>query len=131
MPGRMPTTVPFWCSLAATLLLLVVSLWSGLRGRRRLHLVTGPLTMVALTAAVLFTEELVRRYRFAPADLEFHLYFAKTAAGLAVAVVVTGIWLFRRPAARAWHRLAVFLFVVVAVTATGTGIWLFTRAQPV
>jgi hypothetical protein len=127
---RMGPTLPFWTAFAATLLLLALALATGLRRRRRLHLVVAPLAMGMLALTIVLTEELVRSYAFAPDDLAFHLRFAKTAGVLALAVVATGIWLWRRPAARRWHRIAVWTFLAAAVVATGTGIWLFARGEP-
>lgn len=119
----------FWLAFSTTVGLLVVSLVSGLLGRRRVHLVTGPLTIVMLGIAVLMTEQLMRGYRFPPEEMRVHLMIAKTAAALALVVVGTGLWLWRRPAARVWHRWTVWLFVVLTLTATGTGIWVFCLSE--
>ena len=118
----------FWLAFGAAVLLLAVALVSGLRRRRRLHLVVAPLAMVALALAIVATEQLLRSYTFPADDLRFHLRFAKTAGLLALPVIGTGLWLWRRPAARRWHRLAVWAFVLATAAATCTGIWLFTRA---
>jgi hypothetical protein len=126
----MGSTLGFWLSFAATLLLLVIALVSGWRGRRRVHLVAGPLALVLLAIAIVCTEQLMRNYRFPEAALRFHLVFAKTGGLLALPVVVTGVWLWRRPAARPWHRRAVWLFLLGAVAATSTGIWLFMQGVP-
>jgi len=120
--------IGFWCAFAATVLLLVVSLVAGLRRRRRLHLVTGPLTLAMLAVTVAATKDLIANYSFPPDDLRFHLRFAITAGASALPVAATGIWLWRQPRARRWHRLAVWTFVVLTVVATCTGIWLFGRA---
>jgi hypothetical protein len=120
--------VGFWISFAVTLGLLVTSLVSGIRGGRRVHLVTGPLTLVMLGITIACTKILIRNYEFPAEQLRFHLKFSITATCAAVPVLLTGIWLWRSPAARLWHRLAVWTFVVLALTATGTGIWLFGYA---
>lgn len=109
------------------MLLLVASLVTGWTRRRRLHLWLGPLTMVALGFAVVFTEELVRRYEFPPDVLRTHLWFAKAGGVLALPVVVTGIWLWRQPRARRWHKLAVYVWLLAVLTATGTGLWMFSQ----
>ncbi|MBL9079151.1 MAG: hypothetical protein JNL08_16735 [Planctomycetes bacterium] len=123
----MPPTLPFWIAFVATVLLLVASLVTGWTRRRRLHLWLGPLTMVALGFAVVFTEELVRRYEFPPDVLRTHLWFAKAGGVLALPVVVTGIWLWRQPRARRWHKLAVYVWLLAVLTATGTGLWMFSQ----
>lgn len=120
--------VGFWISFAVTLGLLVTSLISGLRGGRRVHLVTGPLTLVMLGITIACTKILIRNYEFPPEQLSFHLKFSITATCAALPVLLTGLWLWKCPAARVWHRIAVYSFVVLALLATGTGIWLFGYA---
>ncbi|MCA8950516.1 MAG: hypothetical protein KDE27_13510 [Planctomycetes bacterium] len=121
-----PSTVPFWSAFGATLVCVAGAMVSGLRRRRRFHLVLGPAAMVALTAAIVFTEELVRRYDFPPENLRFHLWFAKTAALLALPVIVTGIGLVWRPRWRRLHLFAVVLWLLSVVVATATGFWMFS-----
>lgn len=121
-----PSAVPFWIAFALTLLCVTGALVSGFRGRRRFHLVLGPAAMVALTFAIVFTEELVRRYEFPAENLRFHLLFAKSAAFLALPVIVTGLWLWRSPRARRWHRLSVWVWLASVLIATGTGFWMFS-----
>ena len=84
-----------------------------------------------LTVTILLTEQLVRRYEFPEPELSIHLLFAKTAAGLVVPVVVTGILTARR---RSWlrvHLVCVVLFIVASLIATGMGLWMFRLARPV
>ncbi|MCY2958181.1 MAG: hypothetical protein NT107_14240 [Planctomycetota bacterium] len=120
--------IGFWSSFCVTLALLVTSLVSGLRGGRRVHLVTGPLTLVMLFVTIACTKILIRDYAFPEPQLSFHLKFAITAAVAALPVLLTGLWFLRCPRARLWHRIAVWTFVVTALSATGTGIWLFSYA---
>ncbi len=126
----MVSTLPFWLAFVATVVLLIVSLVSGLLRRRRVHLVTGPLTMVALAFAVIETEALMRRYDFPREALDTHLVFAKAGGLMALPVIVTGLWLWWRPRARFWHRLAVWLWLISVLAATGTGLWIFDLATP-
>lgn len=122
----MTDTLPFWIAFVTTVLLLVLSLLTGWTRRRRAHLWLGPLTIVALVVAVVLTEQLVRRYEF-PADvLRTHLWFAKAGGLLALPVVVTGLWLWKQPRARSWHKLAVYVWLLAVLTATGTGLWMFS-----
>ena len=127
MPPRMSETLPFWIALVVTVALIVSATWTGFRGPRRLHLLLGPLTMVSLGVAIVLTEELVRRYEFPPEVLRTHLWFAKAGGMLALPVIVTGVWLWRSPRARLWHRIAVFVWIAAVLTATGTGLWMFTQ----
>lgn len=111
--------------MGITVVLLVGSLVTGWRGRRRLHLWLGPLTMVALTATILLTEQLMARYDF-PADTKaIHMPCAKAGGLLALPVVLTGLWLWRSERARGWHRAAVYVWLVSVLVATGTGLWMF------
>ena len=68
-------------------------------------------------------------YAFPEPALRFHLIFAKSAGLLAIPVIVTGIWFWRRPAARNWHRTAVWLFVLATLVATATGFWMFAQGE--
>jgi hypothetical protein len=124
----MATTYGFWLSFAATVVLLIASLASGLARRRRVHLVTGPLTMVALAFAVHYTEQLVRAYTFPPGPMRIHLTCAITAGALALPVIGSGLWLALRPQRRRLHRFCVLAFVGMTLVATGTGIWVFSIA---
>lgn len=119
------STLPFWIAFVVTVVAMVAALVTGLTRRRRLHLWLGPVTMVSLAITIVLTEELMGRYRFPPEALRFHLWFAKGAALLALPVIGTGIWLWRRPAARVWHRAAVWVWIVSVLVATGTGLWMF------
>src|SRR5687767_1290364 len=103
----MPPTLPFWIAFVTTVVLLAAALWTGFRGPRRVHLWLGPLTMVSLTAAIVLTEQLARRYEFPPDVLRTHLVFAKAGGMLSLPVIVTGIWLWRSERARLWHKIAV------------------------
>ncbi|MEZ6038495.1 MAG: hypothetical protein R3F29_13510 [Planctomycetota bacterium] len=121
----MPSTIPFWITFVTTVLLLVASLVTGWTRKRRAHLWLGPLTMVSLGVTVWLTEELMRRYDFPKDDLAFHLHFAKAGGILALPVILTGVWLWKKPKARLWHQIAVYLWLAAVLTATGTGLWMF------
>ena len=122
----MPPTLPFWIAFLATVLLLLASLWTGFRRIRKVHLWLGPLTMVLLTITIVLTEELLRSYEF-PADVKAtHLIFAKAGGLLALPVIATGLWLWRDPRARRWHRAAVLVWLASVLAATGTGLWMFS-----
>ncbi|MFO1077849.1 MAG: hypothetical protein U1E73_09005 [Planctomycetota bacterium] len=122
---QVPSVVPFWVSFLTTVCLLVAALATGLLHRRRAHLVLGPLVMVALGVTVFLTEELMRKYDFPAEALRTHLWFAKAGGLLALPVIVTGVWLWRRPRARFAHRLTVWIWLLSVLAATGTGLWIF------
>lgn len=126
----MPSTVPFWIAFVVTVALLVVSLVSGFRAKRRVHLVTGPLTIVAVAVTIFLTEQLSRAYDFPRDELDFHLIFAKAGVLLALPVVATGIWLWRNPRVRRLHLATVIVWLLAVLAATGTGLWVFDMATP-
>lgn len=128
--SSMLPTLPFWIAFVSTVLLMIGALVAGLRGRRRLHLVLGPLTMVSLAVAIVLTEELMRQYVFPDATKRIHMVFAKAGGLLALPVVLTGLWLWRSERARRWHRASVVVWVVGVLAATGTGLWMFSEATP-
>ncbi|MBK8977829.1 MAG: hypothetical protein IPM29_18120 [Planctomycetes bacterium] len=120
----------FWASFVTTLALAGLTVWTGLRRRRRAHFVLAPATVVMLGITILLTERLVRAAQFPARELGIHLWFAKTGAALVLPVLVTGLWSARRPAVRRWHGRAVALFLLAVVVATGTGLWVFSMATP-
>ena len=118
----------FWVALVATVALLLLALVSGLRRHRRAHLVAGPAAMVSLAIAILLTEQLARLYEFPEPIRSIHLVCAKIGGLLAIPVILTGVWLWRRPGARRAHRVAVFAFVAATLVATVTGLWMCSQA---
>lgn len=125
----MPPAMSFWIAFATTLVLLVASLTTGVRKVRRVHIVLGPATMLALLWAIISVERLSRAYSF-PADaFAIHIMFAKCGAALAFPVIVTGVWLARSEKARLFHRWAVAIWLVSVLTATGTGLWMFSLGE--
>jgi hypothetical protein len=127
MPPTAPSTVPFWIAFVTTVLLLAVALVTGFTHRRRLHLWVGPATLLSLAVAVVLTEALLKNYEFPPDQLRVHLWFAKAGGLLSLPVAATGVWLWRRPAARLWHLGTVVVWLVAVLAATGTGLWMFSQ----
>jgi alkylation response protein AidB-like acyl-CoA dehydrogenase len=123
----MPPTLPFWIAFVTTVLLLVASVTTGALRRRRVHLFLGPATIVSLGVAIVLTEQLMGNYAFPPDELAFHLVFAKAGGLLALPVIVTGVWLARSERARAYHRVAVAVWILSVLAATGTGLWMFSH----
>jgi hypothetical protein len=123
----MASTVPFWLAFGATVVLLVITLITGWQRRRKLHLLVGPLTVVALTVAIVMTERLMKNYTFPEETKVIHLPFAKAGGLLVLPVVVTGVWLMFRERARVWHKIAVAVWLLAVLAATGTGVWMFVQ----
>ena len=120
----------FWLAFVATVVLLGLAAWSGKTHRRRLHFIFAPLGVLALATAIVLTERLSRAYEFPPEEMKIHLALAKSAAGLVLLAVVSGLAAVKRPVALRLHKVAVMLAVVLILTATCTGIWVFSLAEP-
>ena len=123
----MASTVPFWLAFGATVVLLVITLGTGWRRQRKLHLVAGPLTVVALAVAVVMTERLMQNYTFPDATKVVHLPCAKAGGLLVLPVVATGVWLVFNERARLWHKITVAVWLLAVVAATATGVWMFVQ----
>lgn len=123
-------TTLFWSFFVLTLVALAISVVSGLRQVRRLHLAVAPISMVLLAVAIVFAERMAAVRSFPPDEMAIHLWFAKSAAVLALGVVATGLFLWRNPKARRIHLVCVVLFLVAAVTASATGVWVFGLSTP-
>lgn len=123
----MPPALAFWTSLLVTVGLMVATLVTGWRRRRRLHLWLGPITLASLALTIVLTEQLMARYDFPASAKAVHLPCAKTGGMLALPVLLTGIWLWARPNARRWHQIAVYVWLVSVLVATSTGLWMFSQ----
>jgi hypothetical protein len=126
----MSDAAAFFTALFATVALMLSALWTGLRGRRSLHLWLGPLTIANLTLAVVLAVRLGRAYSFPPGPMAIHRVFAILAGLLGAAVAFSGLTLLSRPARRGVHRRLAFAFAVAAVCATATGLWIWSGAVP-
>ncbi len=120
----------FWSSLGLTVVFLVISLVSGMRRRRRLHLITGPLTLALLGTAIVFAVKLGGIRDFPPAEMNVHRFFAVVGAFLALPVALTGVCLLVNPATRLAHRFCVVLFAIFTLSATATGVWVYLLSTP-
>lgn len=120
----------FWASFLVTLALLAGAVWTGWRGRRRLHFVVAPAAIAMLAVTVVLTERLARAVSFPEQEMAIHLAFAKTGAVLVLPVVVTGLLTVRWRRWKRAHLACVGLFFAVVLIATGTGIWVFSLSTP-
>ena len=110
--------------------LLGVAAWAGKTGRRRLHFIFAPASVVALAIAIVFTEKLSRAYEFPEDEMRIHLALAKTAAGLVVVTVLSGLLSIKNRKMLRWHKVSVLAAVLFILIATGTGLWVFSLATP-
>lgn len=121
----------FLASLAVTVALLVLTLWTGKSARRRAHFVSAPLTVVALAVAIWQAEMFGRDWEFDHTKLTVHLWCAGTALALLPGTAVSGLMLARDPRWRAAHKRWLAGFVVATLLAVATACWMFVGAVPV
>ncbi len=95
-----------------------------------MHYICAVSSMIALTLSVILTEQLVRARDFESIreQLDVHKLLAKTAAGLVLPVILTGVVLIKRPNWRRLHLICVGLFLLMVLVATGSGIWAYTMS---
>lgn len=120
----------FWISFAVTLLLVTGTVVSGLRRRRRVHLVCALSAVSSLVLTIVLAERMGATRRFPAAEMRVHLWFAKSAALMVLPVALSGLALWRRPRWRPLHRAAVVLFLLLTVIASGTGVWVYGLSTP-
>ncbi len=124
------TTVLFWTFFSLTLAGLGSAVATGLARRRRLHLFFAPVSLVLLTVTIVFAERMASSRVFPEEEMRIHLWFAKSAAVLALPVIVSGIYVARTARGRRTHLLCVLIFLIGTLIATGTGIWVFSLSAP-
>ena len=131
---RMSVVTTFWIGFAATLCTATTSIVTGRLGQRRFHLASAVATLAALTVTVVYARRLTEARVLPRAELDFHLWFAKSAAWLVLPVVGSGVAMLvtggRSNAVRIVHRTAVLTWLLVVLTATGTGIWMYSLSSP-
>ena len=115
----MNPAVAFPSFLGLTVLLLGVVLFSGLKGRLRLHLPAVALAMVSLGLTVYFAEKLGERYDLKAAGVitPIHLTLAKVTTVAYLLPVVTGILTLRNRSYKRLHfRVAVGVLALTVPT---------------
>lgn len=120
----------FFAALALSALGVVVTVRAGRRGDRRSHLRRALATVVLLIVAVVLALMLGEVRNFPERAMTIHRFMARTTGLLVLAVVFTGIMLWRRPQWRVLHRSLVYALVVLMAAAIGTGTWAFLMSTP-
>lgn len=122
----------FVALFALTLALLGAVVATGLRARRRAHLVLVALSVLGLGATIWAAERLGHSYDLASAGRIFpiHLALAKTAAASFALPLASGIATLRRPSFRRWHARAAWLALALTVAAAVTGALMVAWANP-
>ena len=120
----------FLSSLALTVALLVLTLWTGRTGRRKVHFLAAPATVAALAVAIWQAEIFGRDWDFDHVRLTVHLWCAGTALALLPGTVYSGLQLVRKPDWRGAHRRWLAGFVSTTLLAVLTAGWMFLGATP-
>ena len=123
-------SITFFVALGLTVLGVLLTVQSGRRGDRRVHLIRALSTVALLVVTIMLALWLGRQREFPDDAMATHTIFARTAGLLVLPVALTGIMLWRRPSWRIAHRVCVYLLAVVLVIAIGTGIWMFSLSTP-
>lgn len=129
----MSPTVGFLVFLALTLAGLACAVATGLKARRRRHLVSVAASLVCLAATIYYAKELGRQFDLESAGVitPIHLTMAKVTTALYLLPIATGITTIFRPAARRWHRRAAFLVLAMTVLTAITGTTMILMAKPI
>lgn len=119
-------TLGFVLFLALTLALLGGVVVTGLRARRRVHLVLVASAVVSLGVTIFYAERLGELYDLeaAGAITPIHLAIAKVTTLAYLAPIATGIATIRNPAWRDWHRRAAYTVLALTVLTAVTGTWM-------
>ena len=117
-------TIGFLVSLGLTVVLIALTLQSGIGGRRRAHLARA-LTTVGLLAVTVVFAFLMAEYErlFVPEKMRVHRMFSMTVAFVVPAVALTGAMLWKRPGWRWPHKICIGVFLLAALGAAVTGVW--------
>jgi len=121
----------FAAFLALTLLFLGLAVATGLRRKRRAHLVVVACAIASLGASIAATRPLGALYDFESAGRIYpvHLFIAKTTAALYLLPIATGALTLRRVRFRALHSKVAFLVLGMTVVTAATGMWLLLAAE--
>ena len=124
-------TTLFVLNLAATVALLVVTLITGKRGLKLLHIRIALTTVVVLLLAVVQADMYGHGFTFEDLELKVHLIFAFATLFAVLPVIYSGYHLRRESRWRHTHARFVTLFVCLTVAAVLTAGYMFLHAVPV
>lgn len=128
----MSPTAQFFALFALTLALLLATVATGLRAKRRAHLVLVALTVGALGATIWQAYRLGTHYDLdsAGAITPVHMFLARAATFSFLPTALLGLVVLRKPALRRWHGRLAWTSVVLAVCAAVTGVCMLLAADP-
>jgi len=119
--------------LTLTVALLVVVVYTGRTGRRRVHLAFVLSTLVSLTITIVYAKELGEDYDLeaAGAITAVHLTLAKICVASFLPAIVTGYLTFRgRRRVRRWHASFVWIALALTLVTVVTGTAMMLLAEP-
>lgn len=120
----------FVLNLLAAVALLVVTLITGKRGLKQLHMRMAVITVVVLLLAVLQADLYGHGFTFETVKLQVHLVFAFATLFAIPPVIFTG-WKLRNSGQwRRTHLRFVGLFVICVLLAVATACFMFIDAVP-
>jgi hypothetical protein len=128
----MSPTALFFALFALTLALLLATVATGLRAKRRAHLAFVALTVLALGATIWQAYRLGAHYDLASAGAitPVHMFLARAATLSFLPTAVLGIAVLRKPALRRWHGRLAWTSVALSVCAAITGVCMLLAADP-
>jgi len=126
----MTPTTGFFVFLAATIAFLILTVITGLRSMRKLHLSCVACSLLSLATAVWYAYDLGEVYDLEAAGwiTPFHLGLAKVATVMYLLPLVTGIRTIFVPTTRRLHRNMAFLVLFMTALAAITGAWMLIAA---
>lgn len=117
-------------NLVAAVALLVVTLLTGKRRQKLLHIRVAVVTVVVLGLAIVQADMYGHGFRFVDWELKVHLVFAIGCLLSLPPVIYSGYRLRRQSRWRKPHVRSVTLFVTLAVLAVLTACYMFLHAEP-
>lgn len=128
----MTVALGFLCSLAVTLLVLGVTVWSGVKARLKVHLPAVATAVVCLGVTIYFAERLGEEYDLdkSGAIKGVHLFLAKLATLAYLMPLVSGVLTLRDRRHRRLHLVLALVTLLLTVAAAVTGTWMVLAAEP-
>jgi len=116
--------------LTATVVLLVLDVWTARRGQRRTHVTLALTTVPVFLTAVHFAGAVGKFWIFDPTWLAVHLSFAITGYAMAFVTVLAGIGHLAGKLSRVVHKRIAYTFLMLVVLASSTGVMIFVTGRP-
>jgi len=118
--------------LGLTLVALGVTVVTGFKARRKIHLPAVATSVVLLLVTIYYAEQLGTLYDLeaAGAIYPIHLFFAKTTTPAFLLPIITGVRTIKHGGMIRWHRNVAFLVLLLTVITAATGAAMVYMADP-